>query len=162
MASNLTQLVIFTETYSAWYSSSGYSHHFWLAAYVVKVLERHAIAQGAVARIGGRSPRTPLQTLLQQASWWRRGLNRWYVLTYPDVVCMVVRLDCEHTFTTALYGPILLNGKIFFLSVYGSGLTLSPLILRPQTGLLYQRLMTEDYRILQKWYIAEEDRSDGM
>jgi len=26
---------------------------------------------------------------------------------------MVVRLDCEHTFTTALYGRILLNGKFF-------------------------------------------------
>ena len=161
MASNLTQLVRFTEAYSACYSSSGYSHHFWLATYVVKVLKRHAIAQSAVARVAGRSPRTPLQTLLQQASWWRRGLNRWYVLTYPDVVCMVVRLDCEHTFTTALYGRILLNGKVF-LFFYGSGMTLSPLILRPQTGLLYQRLMTEDYRILQKWYIAGENRRDRM
>jgi len=48
----------------------------------------------------------------------------------------------------------------FFLFIYESGMTLSPLILRPQTGLLYQRLMTEDYRILQKWYTAEENRSD--
>lgn len=113
MASNLTHLVNFTEAYSAWYRLSGFSHHFWLATYVVKVLKRHAIAQSAVACVGGRSPRTPLQTVLQQTSWWRRGLNRWYVLTYPDVVCMVVRLDCEHTFTTALYGRILLNGKFF-------------------------------------------------
>jgi len=65
MASNLTQLVRVTEAYSAWYSLSGYSHHFWLATYVVKVLKRHAIAQSAVARVGGRSTRTPLQTLLQ-------------------------------------------------------------------------------------------------
>ena len=74
---------------------------------------------------------------------------------------MVFWLDCEHTFTAALYGRILLNRKLF-LFIYGSGMTLSPLILRPRTGLLYQRLMTEDYRVLQKWYTAEENRSDRM
>jgi hypothetical protein len=159
MASNLLmtgKAVTVTEA-NAW-CLSGYSHHFGLAPYVVKVLKGHAIAQSAVARVSWRCPRTPLQALLQQASRRRCGLNRWYVLTYPDVVCMVVRFNCEHNENVHEHPRLHFTVQFcwmgrFFLFSYWRGMRPSPLILRPQMALLYQLLMTDECGVLKERHL---------